>query len=77
MSDRNKSPIFVAGASTWFCDYCGAHGPANFAPDAKAFAAVEAIREAHAKQSPTCRGGKNYRIQVVNVGRLKAKGRVA
>jgi hypothetical protein len=77
MTGRKKPPLFVAGASTWFCDFCGAHGPANFGPEEKAFAAVEAIRKAHAEQSPNCKGGKNYRIQVVNLKRLKAKGRVA
>jgi hypothetical protein len=77
MTGRKKTPLFVAGASTWFCEFCGAHGPANFGPAERAFDAIEEIREAHAKQSPNCRGGKACRIQVVNLERLKAKGRVA
>lgn len=73
-----KPPIFDLGsANVWCCRHCGAYGPVNFDRSETAFGLIEKIRTAHRQQSPACKGGKDHRIEIVNIERLKAKGRLA
>jgi hypothetical protein len=71
-----KQPVFDLGrANSWFCDRCHAHGAAIFAPDQTVAGAVEQLREAHARTSPTCVG--TAFIRLVNLENLRARGIVA
>lgn len=77
MTGRKKPPLFELGSSVWLCDHCGAHAPVEWSPAESLYSAVEKIRAAHAEKSPNCKGGKNYRIHIVNLEKMKAKGRIA
>jgi hypothetical protein len=73
-----KPPVFDLGsANVWICHHCGAQGPVSFDRNRTAFGLIEKIRAAHKKESPACKGGQLYSIEIVNLARLKAKGRVA
>jgi hypothetical protein len=77
MKGRKKPPLFAIGSSVWLCDHCGAHAPVEWTPEESLYSAVEKIRAAHAKQSPNCKGRNDYRIHIVNLEKMKAKGRIA